>query len=155
MRALTEKQQLFVLAMLADPFGTQAKWARTAGYSDKSEAAKVKGSILVHDPKIAAAVAEVSRGQLNIVGPMLATQGLIRIARNPKHPKHLRAVEMLANRTGFHEKTEHHVVVDHAGGGALDRIRAAAALLGVDPAQLLGANTPMKLIEHEPAEKTV
>jgi hypothetical protein len=43
---------------------------------------------------------------------------------------------------GFHETTEHKVTVDHGSGGdILQRIRDAASLLGVDPAQLLGANS--------------
>lgn len=156
MRALNEKQQRFVLAMLTEPFKPAAHWARVAGYSDKAEGAKVRGHHLVHNPAIEAAVAEMSRATLNLVGPVLATQGLIRIARNPKHPKHHWALEKLANRTGFHETTEHRVTVDHGGGGdVLQRIRDAAAFLGVPVDQLLGANTPaappMKVIEHEPA----
>lgn len=152
MRALNDKQRLFVIAMMTEPFKPAAHWARMAGYSDVKEGAKVRAHHLVSDPKIEAAVAEVSRSTMNIIGPVLATQGMIRMARNPKHPKHHWALEKLANRTGFHETTEHKVVVDHMGSteGAVDRIRKAAAMLGVDPATLLGLNTaPMKTIEGE------
>ncbi len=150
MRALTEQQRRFVIAMMSEPFKPAAHWARVAGYSDVKDGAKVRAHHLVHDPKVEAAVAEVSRSTMNIIGPVLATQGLIRIARNTRHPKHHWALERLANRTGFHETTEHRVTVDHqTGTDIMQRIRDAAALLGVDPAQLLGANTPppMKVIE--------
>jgi hypothetical protein len=142
MRALTEKQRAFVIAMLTEPFKPAAHWARVAGYTDNGKAGiRVRAHHLVHDERIEAAVAEVCRGTMNILGPVLATQGLIRIARNPKHAKHHWALEKLANRVGFHETTEHKVTVDHGSGGdILQRIRDAASLLGVDPAQLLGAN---------------
>lgn len=153
MRALSEQQRRFVLAMLTEPFKPAAHWARVAGYSDVKEGAKVRAHHLVHDPRIEAAVAEVARATLNIIGPVLATQGLIRIAKNPKHPKHHWALEKLANRTGFHETTEHKVTVDHMGSAedVADRIRRAAELLGIDPAQLLGVNAgpAMKVIEHD------
>lgn len=157
MMALNERQRLFVLAMAANPFGNPTKWARAAGYSDHKEGAKVRAFHLMHSPKVEAAVMEFAAGQLNTLGPILATFGMLRIARNPKHPKHLRAIEMVANRVGFHEKTEHKVTVDHrdqTGTAVIERIKAAAAKLGVDPAVLLGANAPMKLIEERVHEVT-
>lgn len=158
MRALGPMQRRFVLAILADPFGNGARWARAAGYSDASEAAKVTAHRLLHDPKVEAAIAEMTREQLNVLGPVLATAGLIRIARNAKHPKHFQALEALANRTGFHETSEHRVSVHHTdrtGVAMAERIRALAVQLGMDPAALLGANAPaepMKLIEGEATE---
>lgn len=157
MRALDERQRRFVFAMMSEPFKAASHWAKVAGYSDKSGGAKVRAHYLINNPKIEAAVAEVSRSTMNIIGPVLATQGLIRIARNVAHPKHHWALEKLANRTGLHETTEHKLVVDHMGSAedVADRIRKAAAILGVDPATLLGANTPappMKVIEHKAEE---
>lgn len=151
MRALSEQQRQFVLAMLSEPFKPAVHWARVAGYSDTAGGAKVRAHHLIYNPKVEAAVAEVSRSTMNLVGPVLATQGLIRIARNPKHKRHHWALEKLANRVGFHETTEHKVTVAHSMDPAetVKRIQAAAAALGVDPATLLGANAPMKLIEGE------
>lgn len=158
MLALNEKQRLFVLAMAADPFGNPTKWARAAGYSDKSDGAKVRGFHLIHSPAVEEAVLEYARGQLNTLGPILATFGMLRIARNPRHPKHLKAIDMLANRVGLHETTEHRVIVNHTdktGEGVMERIRLAAEKLGVDPSVLLGENvaSPMKLIEGVVEEK--
>lgn len=157
MRALNEKQRRFVIAMMTEPFKSAAHWARVAGYSDVKQGAKVRAHQQLNNPLIEAAVAEVARSTMNIIGPVLATQGLIRIARNQSHPKHHWALEKLANRTGFHETTEHKVTVDHMGSAedVADRIRKAAAILGVDPATLLGANAPappMKVIEHKAEE---
>lgn len=153
MAALTEKQRGYVLAMLASPFGNPTQWARTAGYSDVKEGAKVRAHGLAHDPRIAEAADEVARQHLGTMGPVLGLAVAIRIAKNPKHPKQLRAAEMLLNRVGLHEKTEHLVTVDHSvnAAGMVERIKAAAALLGVDAAALLGGNTPepLKLIEGE------
>jgi hypothetical protein len=143
MRALTQMQRKFVLAMAADPFGNAARWARAAGYSDKSEAAKVQGHHLVHDPRIEAAAMEVARGTFQALGPLLATSVMLRAARNPKHPKQLRAAEMIANRVGLHEMTEHVVSVNHSdrtGEAMVERIKQLSQALGVDPAKLLGVN---------------
>lgn len=158
MQALTEKQRRYVQAMLANPFGNPRRWALAAGYSDASEAAKVSGHRLSHDPKIEAAADELARQYLGTMGPVLGIAVAMRIARNPKHPKQLRAAEMLLNRVGLHETTEHRVTVKHTdqtGEGVMARIKQAAALLGVDPSVLLGENVagaPMKVIEHQERE---
>lgn len=151
MLALNERQRLFVLAMAADPFGNPTAWARAAGYSDVGGGAKVRGFHLIHNPVVEEAVLEYARGQLHTLGPILATFGMLRIARNPRHPKHLKALDMIANRVGLHETTEHRVTVNHTdktGESVMERIRIAATKLGVDPSVLLGENvSPMKLIE--------
>lgn len=152
MRALTEKQRRFVMAMACDPFGSASGWAKAAGYSDTGEACKVRGSQLIHDPRIEAAVAEFARGCLNTVGPLLGTHALLTIAADREHPKHLRAVEMLLNRVGLHEKTEHHVSVAHidqTGAAMAERIKRLAEKYGIDAGRLLGGERveSMKLIE--------
>jgi hypothetical protein len=160
MRALTEKQQRYVLAMLADPFGNPTKWARAAGYSDASGGAKVKAHYLSHDPRIEAAVQEVARTALNGRGPLLGLAVVMRAAANPKDKNHFKAGVALLNRTGFHETTEHHVNVNHTDGtgqAMVARIKDLAGALGMDPAALLGVNAmpaePMKLIEGEVVEE--
>lgn len=156
MRALTEKQRRYVLAMLANPFGNPTRWARDAGYSDVKEGAKVRAHFLAHNPAIERAVNEVARQWLTTRGPILGIAVMMRTAANPDHPKQLRAAEMLANRAGFHETTEHTVNVNHSdrtGVAMAERIRALAGVLGVDADRLLGLNAPVtepvKLIEGE------
>jgi phage terminase small subunit len=159
MAALNERQRRFVLAMASDPFGSAARWARTAGYSDTANAAKVSGHHLIHDARIEAAVFEVARACMSVQGPLLAMAGLLRMARDKNHPKHARAIEMLANRVGLHEVQEVRVHrTDMTGEGLAARIKALAKDLGMDPAQLLGVNaagpagTGPKLIEGEVVE---
>lgn len=55
-----QASRTFVLAMAADPFGSATAWARAAGDSDKSEAAKLRGSELLRDPKVEAAIFELA-----------------------------------------------------------------------------------------------
>lgn len=149
MAALSEKQRKFVLAMLADPYGNPTKWARAAGYADCGANARVKGHLNIHSPAVEAAVLEVSRSMMATVGPVLAAAGLIRMAGNPKHRNHARAVEMLANRVGLHEVQEVHVrKTDQTGDALMARIKALADKHGMDADRLLGVNNP-KLIEHE------
>lgn len=158
MAALTEKQRKFVLAMVAEPFASRAKWARMAGYSDASEAAKVTAHYLMHNPKIEAATLEVSQGLLSTVGPVVAAAGLLRIAQNPRHKHHGRALEALANRVGLPEVKELRVKkVGESAEEKFERIKRLAALLGIDPAGLIGANVvafPVKQIEGKISEET-
>ena len=152
MEVLTVKQRGFVLAMLADPLATPSEWARAAGY-DPNGIDRVAGHKLSRDPRIEAAATELARANLNTFGPVLGIGVMMMIARNSEHRDQLKAAAMLANRSGFHEVTEQVVSVTHSdrtGKAWEERIRRAAAQLGVDPGSLLGANAPaepMRTIE--------
>ncbi len=148
MQALTDKQRLFVLAMLTDPTGDAAKWARTAGYSDTKEGAKVRGHEALSNPKVKAAAFEVARGQLDARGPVVAVEGLLRIAQRPKHKKHITALLAVLDRVGLPATTEHKVTIDRADrsqAGVEKRIaRALERLekLGRLPSPLAAALAP-------------
>jgi hypothetical protein len=154
MSALTEQQRAYVLAMLSDPLGNPTKWARAAGYSDKSEAAKVSAFRLVHSERVQEAAQEESLRHMHTIGPALAVGVMFRIARTNGHKDQLRAAEAIANRVGLHELSEHKVTVertDRTGAAMVERIRALAEVLGVSADALLGVNAvpaPMKVIEH-------
>lgn len=157
MRALTEKQQRFVLAMFSRPTGTATGWVKAAGYSNSEGGFRVTAHRLMHDPKVSAAVQEFASQHLSVVGPALSLGVLMKIARTKDHKDQFKAAAALANRSGFHETTEHRVLVtrmDRTGEGALARIKAAAELLGVDPTTLLGENAPMKQIEGKVVDVT-
>lgn len=152
MRALSEKQRAYVQAMAADPFGNPSRWAKAAGYADCGANTRVKGHLCAHDPKIQAAIFEYGQSMLGTMGPLLAAAGMIRIARNPKHKQHFKALEAIANRVGLHETTEHVVNVNHSdrtGAAMAERITQLAGVLGIDPGQLLGVNAAPMLIEGE------
>lgn len=143
MSALTERQRKYVLAMACNPFGTPSDWAEAAGYSQHGAGSRVAGHYNKHNPRIEAAVSEVAQSLLYTEGPMLAAAGLLQIARNPNHPKHLRALETLANRVGLHETSEHTVKVQHTdvtGTALMGRIKALAEKLGMDQTKLIGGN---------------
>lgn len=151
MRACNVSQRRFVLAALEFPHGKDWQIAKAAGYSDRSHnALRVTAHRLFHDEKVLAALHEEAGKRLRS-SAVLGVSILAKIARTDGHKDQLKAAEALLNRVGFHETTEHKVTVDHVGGDdAVARIRRAAALLGKDPTELLGANTPpMKLIEGE------
>ena len=151
MAALTDKQRRYVLAMLSDPLGNPSVWARAAGYSDHLQAAKVRGHYLSHDDRIMEAAQEEARRHLDTIGPVLGIGVMMQIARTKGHKRQLDAAMALTDRVGFHAKSEHKVVHEDRTGAALEeRLRRAAALLGIDPAQLLGVNAaPAKQIEGE------
>lgn len=141
MSALTDLQRRYVLAMLSDPLGNPTLWARAAGYSDKSQAAKVKGHYLSHDDRVMEAAQEEARRHLDTVGPVLGIGVMIQIARTKGHKRQLEAAAMLADRVkGFATKTEHNVNVSHKLDDAQieDFARRLAAENGIDVRRLLG-----------------
>jgi phage terminase small subunit len=154
--SLTERQRNYIRAQASDPFGTPTAWARAAGYSDHLDRAKVAGHTLRHNPKIEAAAREYARHLMHRDGPIIAVAGLMEIARDRTHPKQLQALDSLADRVGLSRRTEHHVNVQHSDESAeakVERIKTMAALLGIDPARLLGVNsvsreTPMREVKQ-------
>ena len=144
MLALTEKQRRYVLAMLSNPLSNPTQWARDAGYSDSSGAAKVIAHRNVHGPRsqaIMEAAQEEAARHLMTVGPVLAVGVMMQIARNPEHKRQLDAAVALADRSGFHVKTEHRVTVEHVDHARmLELARRWATELGVEEMKLVGSN---------------
>lgn len=156
MAGLTEKQRGFVLAMLDHPGCSFAQAARLAGYSDSSEGAKVSGHYCAHNPAVQAAMREEAGKRLN-ASSLMAANTLIAILTDTEveAKDKIKAAGMLLDRSGFGAAQTINVnktVTDTSGKALMERIEKAAAALGVEPAQLLGVQ-PMKVIEHEPAEK--
>ncbi len=154
MSALTDLQRRYVLAMQFEPLGHPVMWARMAGYADNGKSViRVTAHQLSHNPDIRAAVEECARATVTHVGPLLGIAVMLKIARDSTHPKQLAAAIALANRSGFHETTEHVMHVQHTdrtGAAMIERITELAGELGLDAAKLLGANAPkMKVIEHK------
>lgn len=150
-RSLSDKQRAYVLQMASNPLGTPTQWARDAGYSDHKERAKVAGHLCAHNPRVAAAAQEVARATAHTIGPLLGLAVALRIAKNDDHPKQLNAAIALMDRGGLPAQTQHTVAVHHTDGtgdALIERIKRAAAALGVSANDLLGVNAP-KLIEGE------
>lgn len=109
MLALRERERRFVWAYLLNALtdgkenGAQA--ARDAGYSDSSGAAKVTAHHLLHREEILDAMGEVATRELRgLAVPAVVALG--QLVRKPEHPDHRKAIEMVLNRTGQHERTQ-------------------------------------------------
>lgn len=165
MAGLSDRQRRFVHALL-DQRGkpNYALAARTAGYSDIKEAAKVRGFELVRHPAVIAALHEESRRRFTILG-WRGVLGIAEIAADKKHRHHFKALLALVDRFGYAAVTEHKVTVerkDMTPAAVAERIRQVAALLGVDAGRLLGVNaaavvsreTVPAVIEGEVVDRT-
>lgn len=112
MRALNERQRIFVYALLENG-GNQTAAARAAGYSDTSpNVLRGHGHWLAHNDRVLAAIRELSERYMRSYG-LMAAKVLVDIAADEKaHAKdRLRAAEALMNRIGLQAITEHHVKV--------------------------------------------
>ena len=141
----------FVLAMASDPKGSARDWAIAAGYSDVKEGAKVRAHECLHDEKVQAAIGEVAKATLGTVGPLLAVHAVLSMARDRESSGHVKAVEMILNRTGMGEKQQIEITHrDLTGDALMERLRFLAEKHGVNLGNL--NTTEPKVIEHEKAE---
>ena len=149
--ALTPRRRAFVLAMARNPTGDHTSWAREAGYSDKSEGAiRVRAYEAYHDPKVQAAVNELAKSTLGALGPLVAVHAVLNMARNSESSGHIKAVEMILNRTGMAEKQQIEITHrDLTGDALMERVALLAAKHGVDLGNALGSP---KLIEGAATE---
>jgi hypothetical protein len=155
MTALSERQRLFVLAMIEVPGCSHAAAARRAGYSDVAEGAKVTGHRLAHHSGVQAAIREEAGKRLNASSLTAAGVLLSLLTDEAIEPKdRIKAAGMLLDRSGFGAAQTINVnktVTDRTGAGMLERIRALAAANGLDPVKLLGGNAP-PVVEGEFSE---
>lgn len=141
MAALTEKQRRFVTALFEAPksHGAGVFAARAAGYgtstSSRQSIAQMAYS-LMHDPKVEAAVAEVSKQHLTVLGPH-AVRALRRVLDNPGHRDHGRALGIIFDRVAPQQSTHTMNVNVNATPSAekvaasIERIAELAAKFGV------------------------
>ena len=142
MRALNERQRRFVLALIETPGLTQREAARRAGYSDKSEGAKVRGHYLAHSPAVQAALREEAGKRLNSL-TLVASSFLMQVLGDDEAPykDRLKAALAVLDRTGFAAAQNINVnktVTDQSGAAIMERIRALADKHGLDANRLLG-----------------
>jgi hypothetical protein len=146
MLALDERKRKFVLAVIRlqhNGAKNAAAAARAAGYSDHKEACKVQGHLLMHSPRIQAALTEETRRRINLAAAIVATPVVIEIALDKKaaHRDRLHAAEMLFNRGGFAPQTEHKVTVEHQQPKQfLELAERLAKELNMPAERLLGIN---------------
>lgn len=157
MRELNQRQRAVVYYLLDTGTDSWSEAAREAGYSHNGSEGglRVTAHRLRHDPRMAAALVEEGRRRPAYnLGVYFKTMDAI--ARDPAHKDALKAATTLAAMVGVSpisiSKTETHV---HHHTDAMDDVRAAAAILGVDPEALMRGRlkdvTPRPAqIEHQP-----
>jgi len=137
MRALTEKQRLFVCAVAELGTMDYTRCARAAGYADngKSEI-NVTAHSLAHNERVQEAMHEEAQRRLN-VGGLVAVSTLALIATDPSHKDQVKANLAILDRSGLHAKTEHTVKVkdeSRTEEAMLERATQLAGELGFDAA---------------------
>jgi phage terminase small subunit len=144
MRALTPKQQAFVVNYLEYPTSTATRAAKRAGYeitTGKSGAGpKVSAWRNLRHPKILAAIQEELHKRFH-GDAVIGRRVLLEIALNKTHPHQLKAALALLDRGGFHSMSEQKITVDHrdmTGEAMIERIKALCAELNMDPVKLIG-----------------
>jgi len=154
MRKLTTRQRAFVMAYselggqaganltTAGREGIRTTAARRAGYAGDGDDLRRTAHRLCHDPDVIEGMKEFAFANI-AADTMLLTGVLSDIALGviPGSPSEkLKAVGMIFNRIGLHEKTEHKMTVEHtmSNDQALAKIRQFSMQLGLDPVLLLG-----------------
>ena len=152
MRVLTEKQRRYVLALFEAPrtYGSGVFAVKMAGYGKPTSSRQSLAQLayqLNTDPKIQAAIAEVSQQHLTVLGAP-AVRALRRLLDNPAHRDHGRALGIVMDRVAPSQST-HTVKVEgevklsaQETAHVLERIEELAAKFAVQlPAP--------KIIDHE------
>lgn len=146
MLALRERERRFVWAFLLNSMtdgrenGAQA--ARDAGYSDVAEGCKVRAHGLLHREDVLDAMNEVAGRELRGLA-VPAVVALSKLVAKPDHPEHRKAIEMVLNRVGHHERTS--VEVNVGGRVEVNHTDQAVDLLET----MLELQVPReKLLEH-------
>lgn len=141
MKALpTDNMRRFVVALAEIGSIDYAKAAALAGYNQTRGALQVTGHRLAHDERILRALDEESVRRMH-AGKIVAVSNLMLLASNPQHKDHLKAIEMILNRTGLHNMSEHKVTVNNTSetdDAMIARIKQLAGGLGLDATKLLG-----------------
>lgn len=161
MQALRDRERRFCWAYLINSMtevgANGAQSARDAGYSDRSEGAKVTAHHLLHREDVQGAIQELAARELRgLALPALAALGSI--LRKPDHPDRQKVALSVLSRIGLAEtaavnlSVSGSVVVNHKA--MVERIKLLAEKVGTDPQRLLGSNTveDAEFVEVKPGE---
>jgi phage terminase small subunit len=154
MQVLTEKQRKYVLALFEAPrsHGSGVFAARSAGYGTSSSSRQSIAQLayqLNTDPKVQAAIAEVSKQYLTVLGPH-AVRGLKKVLDNPAHRDFGRALGIVMDRVSPVQST---AVVKVEGEIKLSAGETAQVLERIEElARKFSVALPApKVIDHEAA----
>lgn len=157
MLALNERQQKFVNLILSQGLMNYTR-AYMEAYGASYDVANANGTRLAHSPAVLDAMHEEASKRLK-AGAALAVTVLTEIANDPTHKDRLRAATAIADRVGFHAKTEHEVTVKRPtdAGEVIQQIIDVGKQLGWSDDQIknaIGHNAavPMQLLAPVDAE---
>ena len=162
MRALCERRRAFVMELMSQEKTDQGKAAEAAGFcpigtsssKDRGVLLRKTGSVLIHEPRVQAALLEVGGKELVSLA-LPAIRAMRKMVADPKSKGHRNAAESVLDRIGLGAEQKinvNHNVTDRTGAAMVERITELARKLGLDPAAFLG-QPAMKVIEHEPQER--
>jgi len=137
MRALTDGQRRFVIALLETGARDQKLAATMAGYSPTTAANM--GCRMAHMPAVQLAMREEAEKRLR-AGALLGASVMIEIASDVMHKDRFKAADRLLGAAGLTVETvQRHIIEDHRSDNELrDAIVSMAKKHGLDPAKLLG-----------------
>lgn len=150
MRACSEGQRRFVLALLETGGDNYTKAAMIAGYAGTPGSIRVTGHQLAHHPKVIAAAREEADRRLR-GGAILGASVMIAIASDPMHKDRFKAADRLLGSAGLNiETVSRHIIEDHRSDNELLlAIAAIAKKNGLDPSKLLGRPLEAEVVDAE------
>ena len=149
MRALPERMQQFVLALVQQGNRNLADAAKSAGYSGSSRNyLRVQGCRLAHDERVKAAIQEEAHRQFDALLPM-AIKTVASLMENLEvNPAvRLRAAISILDRAGLNNVTQEKVTRESIGDdpATIQEIRTLAERLGIPLENLLGHRLAAKV----------
>lgn len=148
MKALTPKQQSFVLNLLINGDNNITRAARGAGYVDHGNGSiQVTAFRLAHDEKVLAAIHEQADRRIKS-NALMAAAVIEEIAMDPGHKDRLKAADRLLGGSGLQVATKHEVHVTITDEQKIQDIIALCKQGGLDPRTLLG-NAGVELDKSE------
>lgn len=154
MQALDERRRKFVIYLLETGSDNNSAAARAAGFTGTDGSIRTTGWKIAHDPKVQAAIHEEGQRRMNAT-ILSATSYLADVVGGRETRatvgERLRAVQMLLNRVGMHEMSEHKISVEHTVNDEtmIRRITMLASKLGLDPQKLLGQVAQVEIPAEE------
>lgn len=151
--ALTEKQRRFVLALFDAPksHGSLTFAARAAGYNaSTADSLHSIAHQLGSDPKIEAAISELSRQYLVTLGPR-AVRAMRKVLDDDKHRDFGRVIGIVMDRVSPTQST---AVLKVEGEVKVSSADAARVLERIEEltAKFMPSLSAPKIIDHEPAQ---
>lgn len=155
MRACTEGQRRFVVALLDTGGQNHTKAAELAGYGGTDGSRRVAAYHLARHPNVIAAVREEADRRLR-GGAILGASVMIEIASDPMHKDRFKAADRLLGSAGLNlETVSRHIIEDHRSDNELLlAIAAIAKKNGLDPSKLLGRPLETEVVDAEFSEVT-